>query len=89
MAVADSFLLQCSVQTYEWGRVGADSTVARFAQSGDPSFKLDANKPYAEVNSVAFCVLCCFDSLRMLCEWLAALDGDAPEGPRKDYRRRF
>ena len=43
------FLLNCAVQTYDWGRPGSQSTVARLAKSGNANFSLDEKKPYAEV----------------------------------------
>ncbi|KAF9167965.1 Mannose-6-phosphate isomerase [Actinomortierella ambigua] len=42
------FRLECKVQSYEWGKIGSSSKVARFAASA-PSFQLDENKPYAEL----------------------------------------
>lgn len=40
--------LKCAVQSYAWGKIGLDSTVAQLAQHS-PSFKLEEDKPYAEV----------------------------------------
>ena len=46
------FELSCASLNYAWGKVGEDSEVAKLLQSADPSFQLDANKPYAEVNEL-------------------------------------
>lgn len=45
------FALKCGVQTYDWGKHGATSEVARLAHGADKDFKVDANTPYAEVKS--------------------------------------
>lgn len=42
------FRLDCKAQSYDWGKIGSTSEVARFASSS-PAFTLDNNKPYAEV----------------------------------------
>lgn len=41
--------LQCGVQSYDWGKLGSSSAVARFAKAADPSFSIDESKPYAEL----------------------------------------
>jgi hypothetical protein len=43
------FPLKCAVQTYHWGRIGADSEVAKLSQASDPDFKFDEGTPFAEV----------------------------------------
>lgn len=43
------FELKCAVQEYAWGKIGADSEVARLKASVDPDFKIAAETPYAEV----------------------------------------
>lgn len=40
--------LKCAVQSYAWGKIGLDSTVAQLSQHS-PSFELEEDKPYAEV----------------------------------------
>ena len=40
--------LKCAVQSYAWGKIGSDSTVAQLSQHS-PSFELEEDKPYAEV----------------------------------------
>ena len=44
------FELSCASLNYAWGKVGADSEVAKLLQSADPSFQLDETQPYAEVS---------------------------------------
>ena len=44
------FQLSCSSLNYAWGKVGEDSEVAKLLQSADPEFKLEPDKPYAEVS---------------------------------------
>lgn len=39
--------LRCSVQNYEWGRIGADSQVSRL-YSLNSGAEIEAHKPYAE-----------------------------------------
>lgn len=39
--------LQCKIQSYEWGKLGFDSTVARLAASASNT-PIDTNSPYAE-----------------------------------------
>lgn len=41
--------LICGVQSYDWGKLGSSSAVARFAAVADPSFTIDESKPYAEL----------------------------------------
>ena len=57
--------LHCAVQCYAWGKVGSTSTVAQLAQH-DPSFRLDEDKPYAEVS-----ILPCHSAVdpKMLTAW--------------------
>ncbi|XP_015752095.1 PREDICTED: mannose-6-phosphate isomerase-like isoform X1 [Acropora digitifera] len=40
--------LKCAVQSYAWGKIGLDSTVAQLSQHS-PSFELEEDKPYAEL----------------------------------------
>lgn len=35
--------------TYAWGKIGADSEVAKLKASVDPTFKIDPTEKYAEV----------------------------------------
>lgn len=44
--------LQCGANSYDWGKIGNDSFVARLA-AATPSdgFSIQADKPYAEVSS--------------------------------------
>ena len=41
--------LSCSVQCYAWGKIGADSQVARYAPRACQDFQLDEEKTYAEL----------------------------------------
>ncbi|KAL0832004.1 hypothetical protein ABMA28_001503 [Loxostege sticticalis] len=41
--------LQCTVQNYDWGKLGADSMVAKLLSSADSNVSIDATKPYAEL----------------------------------------
>lgn len=41
--------LRCSVQCYEWGKLGAESTVANLVKAANADFDLDNEKPYAEL----------------------------------------
>ncbi|XP_012284804.1 mannose-6-phosphate isomerase [Orussus abietinus] len=41
--------LKCSIQTYEWGKLGIDSTVATLAKAANSDFTLDEEKRYAEL----------------------------------------
>ncbi|XP_067670649.1 mannose-6-phosphate isomerase-like [Haliotis asinina] len=43
------FLLKCDVQKYAWGKVGAESEVAKLCQSVNPNFQIEENTPYAEL----------------------------------------
>jgi len=42
-------LLKCKVQSYDWGRLGSNSSAAVLCAGGDPEFKIDEEKPYAEL----------------------------------------
>lgn len=46
---APIFRIDCKVQSYDWGKVGSSSKVAKFAASS-PGFTVDENRPYAEVS---------------------------------------
>lgn len=46
---APVFRLDYKVQSYDWGKVGSSSKVAKFAASS-PGFDVDENRPYAEVS---------------------------------------
>lgn len=41
--------LQCGAQTYDWGKLGQSSAVARFAAKSDPSLTVSEDTPYAEL----------------------------------------
>ncbi|XP_053605729.1 mannose-6-phosphate isomerase isoform X2 [Plodia interpunctella] len=41
--------LQCKIQTYDWGKLGSESTVAKLVASNDPNFVVEPSKPYAEL----------------------------------------
>lgn len=41
--------LQCSVQNYDWGKLGCDSTVAKLLSCANPNVSIDPTKPYAEL----------------------------------------
>lgn len=41
--------LECAVQTYDWGRRGSKSVVAKLAKASNSEFILEENKPYAEL----------------------------------------
>ncbi len=42
--------LQCGANSYDWGKKGTDSVVARFAAvTPAPGFAVQADRPYAEV----------------------------------------
>lgn len=43
------FELRCGVMTYAWGKIGADSEVAKLKASVDPTFKIDPTEKYAEL----------------------------------------
>lgn len=43
------YYLNCSVQKYDWGRVGNESSVAEFKSAQDKDFKVDLNVKYAEL----------------------------------------
>lgn len=38
-----------NVKNYDWGKLGADSYVAKIATANDGGFKLDQAQPYAEL----------------------------------------
>ncbi|KAH7036846.1 phosphomannose isomerase type I [Linnemannia elongata] len=40
--------LDCKAQSYDWGKIGSHSSVARFASSS-PGFTVDESRPYAEL----------------------------------------
>ncbi|KAI9594565.1 RmlC-like cupin domain-containing protein [Syncephalis fuscata] len=42
------FALRCQVQQYDWGKLGADSSVAKYAAAAHDT-EIDAEKPYAEL----------------------------------------
>ena len=56
MARPGWLLLNCAVQKYAWGKVGASSTVAQLSE-GNPGFELDPEAPYAEVTPLCDCLL--------------------------------
>lgn len=41
--------LLCDVQTYDWGKLGKSSAVARFAAAQSPDFHIQESTPYAEL----------------------------------------
>ncbi|OGE56428.1 hypothetical protein PENARI_c003G00225 [Penicillium arizonense] len=42
--------LQCGVNSYDWGKVGQESTAAKYAATtAAPDFAIEAEKPYAEL----------------------------------------
>jgi len=44
--------LQCGANSYDWGKKGNDSVVARFAAvTPSADFSIQADTPYAEVRS--------------------------------------
>ncbi|CCE65431.1 hypothetical protein TPHA_0L00750 [Tetrapisispora phaffii CBS 4417] len=43
------FRLNVGYQQYAWGKIGSNSSVARFAAHSDPSLKINENEPYAEL----------------------------------------
>ena len=43
------FRLIAAYQQYDWGKVGSNSAVAKYAVHSDPSIKIDEAKPYAEL----------------------------------------
>ncbi|KAF8977545.1 Mannose-6-phosphate isomerase [Entomortierella lignicola] len=42
------FRLDCKAQSYDWGKIGTASKVAKFVSSS-PSFTIDQDRPYAEL----------------------------------------
>jgi mannose-6-phosphate isomerase len=51
LLVSIVFPLRCAVQKYAWGKLGSSSAVADLSSSGDPTFKVEENAPYAEVST--------------------------------------
>ncbi|XP_059512780.1 mannose-6-phosphate isomerase isoform X2 [Myotis daubentonii] len=49
MASQRVFPLSCVVQQYAWGKMGANSEVARLLASSDPLARISEDKPYAEL----------------------------------------
>ncbi|KAF9575641.1 Mannose-6-phosphate isomerase [Mortierella alpina] len=47
-AQSSIFRLDCSAQSYDWGKVGSSSKAAQFAASS-PEFTVDETRPYAEL----------------------------------------
>ncbi|OJJ49941.1 hypothetical protein ASPZODRAFT_128524 [Penicilliopsis zonata CBS 506.65] len=44
------FRLQCGVNSYDWGKIGHESTAAKYAATtAVPNFSIEAEKPYAEL----------------------------------------
>ncbi|ODV87692.1 hypothetical protein CANARDRAFT_215449 [[Candida] arabinofermentans NRRL YB-2248] len=43
------FRIVGGAQNYDWGKLGSNSTVAKFAKLNDPSLTIDESKPYAEL----------------------------------------
>ena len=43
------YSLLCSAQSYDWGKLGADSKVAAFLATSNPAVAVDLDKPYAEL----------------------------------------
>jgi mannose-6-phosphate isomerase len=43
------YRLDCKIQTYDWGRIGADSKVSIYKKSQTASFQIDPNGKYAEL----------------------------------------
>ncbi|RPA83638.1 mannose-6-phosphate isomerase [Ascobolus immersus RN42] len=41
--------LKCGANSYDWGKIGHDSAAARFTAAHNPDFKIEAEKPYAEL----------------------------------------
>jgi mannose-6-phosphate isomerase len=41
--------LQCGANSYDWGKVGKESAVAKFAAATASDFSIQEDKPYAEV----------------------------------------
>jgi len=41
--------LQCSIQKYDWGKVGEESEVAKLAKANNLNFDIDPGTPYAEL----------------------------------------
>lgn len=55
---ANFLSLNCSFQTYAWGKKGRESKVAQLVMSNDTSFKINEQENYAEVST---CVLHKYD----------------------------
>ncbi len=43
------YKIDCSVQTYDWGRIGAESSVSVFKAAMNADFQIDPNERYAEL----------------------------------------
>lgn len=41
--------LRCSLQKYDWGKVGVESEAALLIQANNENFKIESNTPYAEL----------------------------------------
>lgn len=41
--------LKCGAQTYDWGKLGSSSAVARFAKTSDSTLTISEDTPYAEL----------------------------------------
>jgi hypothetical protein len=59
-----AFLLHAYTQSYDWGKLGSTSKAAQYAQTANPSFDLDENRPYAEVRNPSLAILKKFPSKR-------------------------
>jgi mannose-6-phosphate isomerase len=71
-SVASVFALIPTTQSYDWGKAGSDSEVARLATASNlPGFELDTNARYAEVSNRA-------PHTGSVVTLGVALDGDAP-----------
>lgn len=58
------FRLQCGVNSYDWGRVGNDSSAAKFAAATPADgFSIQEDKPYAEVCQYCIILLCTLTDL--------------------------
>ncbi|XP_077297025.1 mannose phosphate isomerase [Arctopsyche grandis] len=79
--------LQCSVQNYDWGKLGHESEVARLAAICSKSITVDESKPYAElwmgthVNGPSFVV----DTDESLSVWLQRNMDSLGSDVRKEF----
>lgn len=79
--------LQCSVQNYDWGKLGYDSEVARLAAICSKSVTIDESKPYSElwmgthVNGPSFVV----DTDESLSVWLQRNMDSLGSDVRKEF----